>query len=205
MTLDRIRSRNEARVVRDITPLIVPSAELLYTRGLSHPQYLTKEISIQWTKCICLAGPRPQPDYAVRLMLSVFAENEIEKLKYYTVPGNATLFTGYLYFPFLTCEVENGLNIADRQNTYSASIAINAIVQLYWTVSQAEELHQKILVFSISHNHTMVKIYRHYSLINGDKTTFYRYLVQSFDFTDQDGKEKWTAYKFTQKLYDRFS
>jgi predicted transcriptional regulator len=38
-----------------------------------------------------------------------------------------------------------------------------------------------------------------------DKTTFHRHLIRSFDFTEQNGKEKWTAYKFIRKLYDHFA
>ena len=104
------------------------------------------------------------------------------------------------------CEVkcgENGLNIVDRQNAHSTSMAVDAIVQLYrkasegkelrqenQTVTQLMNLHQKILVFSISHDHAMVRIYGHYPLIDGDKTTFHQYLIQEFSFRDQDGKEK---------------
>jgi len=142
-------------------------------------------------------------------MLSAFTDDEVERLKSYTAPGKATLFTGKLYFPFLTCEVkcgENGLNIADRQNAHSASMAVDAIVQLYRdrAVSRAEELHRKILVFSVSHDHTMVNIYGYYALIEGDKTTFYRHLIRSFNFTDLDGKDRDLAYKFTRKVYDTF-
>jgi len=209
MTLERVRSNNEARVLRDITPSIVPSAELLYICGASNLQHLAEEINAEWTKCICIAGPRPKPDYAVGLMSSAFTDDEVERLKSYTAPGKATLFTGKLYFPFLTCEVkcgENGLNIADRQNAHSASMAVNAIVQLYRdrAVSRAEELHRKILVFSVSHDHTMVNVYGHYALIEGDKTTFYRHLIRSFNITDLDGKDRDLAYKFTRKVYDTF-
>lgn len=63
-------------------------------------------------------------------------------------------------------------------------------------MSWAEKFHQKILVFSISHNHTSVKIYSHYALIKENETTFHCYLIHSFDFTTYDGKNKWTAYEF---------
>jgi hypothetical protein len=39
-------------------------------------------------------------------------------------------------------------------------------------------------------------------LIFQDKTTFYRHPIRTFDFTELDGKEKWTAYKFTRNVYD---
>ena len=48
-------------------------------------------------------------------------------------------------------------------------------------------------------------LYGHYPLINGDKTTFHQYLIREFGLTDQDGKEKWTAYNFTRKIYDHFA
>ena len=220
-TMENVRRRNEARVVRDITPLIVPSPELLYARcGILHLQHLTEEINAEWTKCICLAGPRPKPDYAIGFMSSAFTDDEVMKLKSYTAPEKATLFTEHLYFPFIMCEVkcgENGLNIADRQNAHSASMAVNAIFRLHRAASQAyelshdnqallrpEEIHGKILAFSISHDHTMVKIYGHYALIEGDKATFYRHLVHSFDLTAMGGREKATAYNFIRKTYNTF-
>jgi len=89
-----------------------------------------------------------------------------------------------MYFPFLTSEVKCGneaLNIADRQNAHSAAVAANAIVELYKLVSRQNELHQKILAFSVSHDHRAVRIYGHYVLINGKDTSFYRHLIQSFD------------------------
>jgi hypothetical protein len=105
-TLDRVRSQNEARVVRDITPYVVPSAEHLHTRGASGHNYLTEETEGEWSKCIPLGGPQPNPDFAVGLAPSAFTDSEIEKLKFYTVPQKPTLFTGNFYFPLLLCEVK---------------------------------------------------------------------------------------------------
>jgi len=39
-------------------------------------------------------------------------------------------------------------------------------------------------------------------VIDGKKTTYYRHPIRKFDFTELDGKEKWTAYKFTRNVYD---
>jgi hypothetical protein len=47
-----------------------------------------------------------------------------------------------------------------------------------------------------------VRIYGHYPVINGKDTTYYRHPIHKFDFTALDGKEKWTAYKFTKNVYD---
>jgi len=47
-----------------------------------------------------------------------------------------------------------------------------------------------------------VRIYGHYPIIKGNKTTFYRHPIHTFDFIALDGKKKWTAYKFTKNVYD---
>lgn len=42
------------------------------------------------------------------------------------------------------------------------------------------------------------------AMTDNDKTTFFRHLVHRFDFTALGGKKKWTAYKFTKSIYDKF-
>jgi hypothetical protein len=49
---------------------------------------------------------------------------------------------------------------------------------------------------------TALRIYGHYAVIDDNKTTFYRHPIHKFDFTALDGKDKWTAYKFTKNVYD---
>lgn len=66
------------------------------------------------------------------------------------------------------------------------------------------KLHRKILVFSISHDHTMVKIYGHYALTDKAKITFHRHLIHTFDLAGYDGRNRGTAYKFVRKLYKHF-
>jgi len=110
-----------------------------------------------------------------------------------------------MYFPYFRCEVKCGavaLDIADRQNAHSMTLAVRGVVDLYRTVKREKELNREILAFSVSHDNRTVRIYGHYALIDGDKTTIYRHLIHKFDFTALDGKEKWTAYKFTKNVYD---
>ncbi|EER37024.1 conserved hypothetical protein [Histoplasma capsulatum H143] len=47
-----------------------------------------------------------------------------------------------------------------------------------------------------------MRIYGHYALVKEKQTTFYRRPIRKFDFTEQDGKERWTAYRFTRNIYD---
>ena len=99
---------------------------------------------------------------------------------------------------------EKALNIADRQNMHSASIAVNAIVQLYRSVSREKGLDHKLLVFSISHDHVSVRVYGHFPVIHGDKTSFYRHKIRGFYLDDDGGANRWTTYNYVRKLYDVF-
>lgn len=91
-----------------------------------------------------------------------------------------------------------------RQNAHSTAIAVRAAVELFRTVKREKELHREILAFSISHDHCAVRIYGYYAEINDAETKYYRHAIHKFDFTALDGKEKWTAYKFTKNVYDNW-
>ncbi len=208
---DNIRNKNEARVIQDIGRLLVPSPETLTMFGATHLKHLIETVDESWIKSIPLVkGPRPQPDFAVGVKSSAFTSDQLKKLQPSIGDWQTTsrlVATDEMYFPFLTAEVKCGneaLNIADRQNAHSAAVAANAVVELYRLVSRQDELNQKILTFSISHDNEAVRIYGHYALINGKDTSFYRHHIKKFDFTSEDGKEKWTACKFTRNVYDTF-
>jgi hypothetical protein len=206
----KMQDRNEARIVQDITRLIVPSAETLATYGATHLDPLIESVNEGWNRAIPFYGPRPQPDYSVGFGRSAFTDDQLEKLKPFVGEVTDTftsdlMATWQMYFPFLTCEVKCGaaaLDVADRQNAHSMTIAVRGIVELFRCVKREKELHREILAFSISHDHSTVRIYGHYALIDGSKTTFYRHPIRKFDFTELDGKEKWTAYKFIRNVYD---
>jgi len=111
----------------------------------------------------------------------------------------------WMYFFFLTCEIKcdaTTLNVVDRQNAHSMIIVVRALVELFRSIKREKELDQEILAFSISHDHRLMRIYDHYLVIKGDKTTFYRHPIHEFSFTALDGKEKWITYKFTKNVYD---
>ncbi|EQL37308.1 hypothetical protein BDFG_01279 [Blastomyces dermatitidis ATCC 26199] len=162
-TCEKVRRRNEAIIIQDITRLIVPSAENLAIYGATHLDHLVESINEGWDNSIPVTKTRPQPDYSC---------------------GAASL------------------DITDRQNAHSATIAVRATVELFKLVKREKEVDREILAFSISHDHTAVRIYGHYAVLEGEKTNFYRHPIHKFDFTALDGKEKWTAYKFTRNVYD---
>ncbi|ELR08217.1 hypothetical protein VC83_08021 [Pseudogymnoascus destructans] len=205
---EKIQNRNEARVVQDIARLIVPSAETLATLGSKHLESLVESVNEGWNNSIPITQIRPQPDYAVGFGREAFTEDQLKRLEPFVGELTDTSYfmaTYYMYFPFLTCEVKCGaaaLDVADRQNAHSMTMAVRGIVELFRLVKREKELHREILAFSLSHDHRTVRIYGHYPIISGDKTTFYRHPIHTFDFTSLDGKEKWTAYRFTKNVYD---
>jgi hypothetical protein len=211
-TCRKIRNRNESMVVRDISQLIVPSAQTLATYGATNLDHLIESVNEGWNCAEPFYGPRPQPDYSVGFGRSAFTDDQLEKLKPFVgeVPDAFTshfMATWQMYFPFLTCEVKCGaaaLDVADRQNAHSMTLAVRGVVGLFKLVKREKELHRKILAFSISHDHRTVRIYSHYPIIDGDKTTFYRHPIKTFDFTSEGGKDKWASYRFTKNVYDKW-
>ncbi|KAL8960216.1 MAG: hypothetical protein Q9193_003042 [Seirophora villosa] len=212
-TCEKVRNRNEAVVVQDITRLIVPSAQNLAIYGDKLLDHLYETVNEGWTSVAEYEGSVPQPDYSVGFARSAFTKEQLNKLKPFVgEPGfkviTYLMVTTQMYFPFLTCEVKSGaadLNIADRQNAQSMSVALRALIILFRSVKREKELDREILVFSISHDHRSVRIYGHYPVIEGDKTTFYRHPIHDFSFTALDGKEKWTAYRFVKNIYEHHS
>ncbi|KAL2367358.1 hypothetical protein BDBG_03327 [Blastomyces gilchristii SLH14081] len=207
-TCEMVRLRNEAKVIMDIGQLIVPSAETLALYGATNLDILIEGFNEAWSKCIPFYGPCPQPDYCVGFRQSAFTHGQLEKLQPFIGSWTHTsllMATDTMYFPFLACEVKCGevaLEVADRQNAHSMTVAVRGVIELYRAVKREQELHREILAFSISHDHTTVRIYGHYALVKEKQTTFYRRPIRKFDFTEQDGKERWTAYKFTRNIYD---
>ncbi|RYO97875.1 hypothetical protein DL766_007945 [Monosporascus sp. MC13-8B] len=209
-TCQKIHNKNEARVIQDISRLIVPSAESLATFGAKHLDILTESVNEGWNNSIPFTSIRPQPDYSVGFRREAFTKDQLTKLSPFIgdfIAGDQSLFmaTYYMYFPFLTCEVKCGaaaLDVADRQNAHSMTLAVRAVAELCRAVKREGEVHRQILGFSISHDHQSVRIYGHYPVIDGKDIKYYRHPIRKFDFTELDGKEKWTAYRFTKNVYD---
>lgn len=106
LTVNQSRSENEPRVQRDITPLLVPCASLLYLHDrIQQYRHLSAKIQCAWTRVAPLAGPLPIPDYVVGFQDSAFTKDEISKLQMYSASGKPTMFKDGLYFPFLIAEV----------------------------------------------------------------------------------------------------
>ncbi|KAJ9624560.1 hypothetical protein H2203_005295 [Taxawa tesnikishii (nom. ined.)] len=208
LTCRKMQDKNETRVIRDISLLIVPSAEILATYGAVDLQQLVESTNEGWHNAIPVTLPRPQPDYAVGFKREAFTDEQLRRLQPFVGELTDTSYfmaTYYMYFPFLTSEVKCGaaaLDVADRQNAHSMTLAVRGVVELFRLAKREKEVDREILAFSISHDHSTVRIYGHYPVVEGKTTAFYRHPIRKFDFTEQDGKEKWTAYRFTKNIYD---
>ena len=189
-------NRNEAIVNRDITLLIIPSIRLRYYCGASHLEHVVDEVNANWYSQCVLEGPQLRPDLAIGLLPSTFTKEEIEKLKRYTSVNNWTHVTPQMLFPFLMCEVKcgrEGLDVADRQNMHSCSVAVRALLRIEQEADKyrqekkkAESLSGQVLVFSISHDQQDARLYGHYAIVQGENWTYYRYRIRKFDLTDDN-------------------
>ena len=209
----KVRDRNEARIVEDISPLIAPSPETLKMYGAVELKHLVFNTNERWDNSRPVTKTRPQPDGSVGFNRSAYTEDQVQKLLPWI--GNRVpydylslfLATWKTFFPFFAREAKSGtgdLNVADRQNAHSMTIAVRGIVELFWLVNREHELHRELVAFSISHDATSVKIYGHYATIENRVPSFWRHPIHSFDFTAQDGKDRWTAYQFTKNVYFEF-
>jgi hypothetical protein len=92
-------------------------------------------------------------------------------------PGEKSYYTARkdVYFPFLTSEMKcgkQGLDLADRPNTHSMTIALQGIIDLYRKANHTADIHRRALGFAISHDEHYIRSYAHYPEINGDNTTY---------------------------------
>ncbi|KXL45095.1 hypothetical protein M433DRAFT_134797 [Acidomyces richmondensis BFW] len=212
--LDRVRYRNEARIVRDVTPVLVPSAELLHIDGFPGLEHATEAVDALWEGIATLCGPTPKPDLVIGISPSAFTNEEKENLKMHHTSHCPNRFPESMYFPFLVCEVkcsDKSIREAERQAMHSASIAANAIIQLYKKVSRAHELNRKLLTISVAHDNSTVMVFGHFAYIMDDRVTFFRHRIYENNFgaslayaiaATHDTDEWCRAYKVAMGIYE---
>jgi hypothetical protein len=114
-----VRNKNEARVIRNISLLIVPSIEILAIYGAKHLKILIESVNKGWNNSIPITKTRPQPDYSVIFRREAFTKDQLKRIEPFVDKLTDTSFfmaTYSIYFPFLTCKAKCGtaaLNIAD--------------------------------------------------------------------------------------------
>ena len=204
-----ISDRSEASIFMQLSPLVFPSVVDLYVRGRRTLKDLIQGNNDMWTRSIPFYGPRPQPDHTVGYRVTSFNHAQLRKLG---IQQSATTYYAArddIYFPFLTCEIkgsQQSLDIADLQNMHSMAVAVRGVVELYKQVQRQDELHRRILAFSVSHDHRNVYIYGHYAdknEKNSNDIAYYRHKIKEIRLSDP--KDRWTAYEFVCNVYEHFA
>ena len=200
-----LRGRSEARICLDLHPRLVPSVENLYICGREEFAGFIEGHNDPWVKSIPFYGPRPQPDHTYGFKWSNFTEQQRRKLM--IEPTEKSFYTARedIYFPFLTAEVKQGLDLADKRNIHSMTIHMRGIVDLYRKINRPNDVHGRVLGFSISHDDNAERIHAYYPEINGDETTYWRETLGGFVFGNDSGKDKWTSYQFTLNVCQTFA
>ncbi|PYI09784.1 hypothetical protein BO78DRAFT_307399 [Aspergillus sclerotiicarbonarius CBS 121057] len=202
---DALQNRSEMRLLIDLHPLLMPTAENQCIRGRQSLQHVIDGYNDLWMKTEAIYGSKPQPDHTRGLRWSMFDESQRQKLE--VQPNMKSVFTAReeIYFPYLTGEVKCGLQaleIADRQNLHSMCVALRGLVHLSRMAGCVEAVHRRILGFSISHDLETVRIHGYYPEIDGDKTSYYRWSIGHANIWTE--AEKWTCYRFVHSLDEIF-
>ena len=203
-----LRNRSELRVCIELHPHLVPPAEILALRHPDKIKHLVEGYNDRWLDNIVFYKQLPQPDRTVAFCSAAFTQTERRKLQ--LIPETASLFVAChgTLFPFFTAEVKCGkeaLDIADRANTNSMTIALRAVVELYRQAGEVTKVHRQTLGFSISHDDGSVRIYGHYPEIDGDTTTYHRTAIRAFSYADNNAQERETAYRFVWNMFTIFA
>ena len=208
-TIAELQDRNKFRVIQDLGRIFVPSVQTLAKISDKRFGVFVESVNEGWDSCYPLLNPHPQPDYAVGFGRSGISESRIAKLQPLirddpTFPSDLTS-TYYMYFPFFTTEVTCGsvaLDIADLQNAHSMGIAVRAILTIFRLAGREIELHNKIVAYSVSHDHRLARLNGWGPVIDGDYFTVRSILVQSLDIAAPKGLERWTPRRFSFGVYE---
>ncbi|PQE15025.1 phosphatidylserine decarboxylase protein [Rutstroemia sp. NJR-2017a BVV2] len=95
-----------------------------------------------------------------------------------------------------------GLDTAEWMNAHSMTLAVRGIVELFQLVGRETEVQRERVAFSIAHDDRMGTIHGHYPVFEGKEIKYYFHAIRAFDFTTMEGRDRWTAYRFTKNVYD---
>ncbi|KAI9046167.1 uncharacterized protein KD926_004005 [Aspergillus affinis] len=226
-------SSNETAVIRMISQLVVPSAELEISRGQLESIGLVDSIDEPWEGSISLAAeesntpqttpgpsiqpetgrdplPIPQPDYALGFSATAFTREQLDRLAPFLGSDKETsAFKGTqgMLFPFLAVQLKsaNGsLETAIRQNSHTMARALRGVIELFKMVGRQDELHRSALGVFIIHNHCEVEIYVNFARIENGQATYHYELLEGFSFTWEEGRNRWSSYKFVMAFYENW-
>jgi hypothetical protein len=206
-TMNLIQDRNEAMINEIISELMFPNVQVMAIHDAKYEPFI-QSVDEGWNNCKKITQTRPQPDSAVGFKVSALSAKQLEKLQPWLGDLDAKSHfraTYYMLFPFITREVKRGnigLDIADRQNAHSHTVALRGLAALFRLFGREQELHGKILTYSISHDHRTVRLYGHQAIIVGQNTTCWREEIEAFDIRTRKGRNRWKCRQFYLNALD---
>ena len=86
-------------------------------------------------------------------------------------------------------------------------IAVRAIVYLHTLAGKdTTALHRKVLAFSVSHSNDEVRIHAYYPITKGvPKVLYHRHEIAKYFFQANNGRERWTAFRFVASVYQEWA
>ena len=230
ITVQQVANKNKEKLFLDIGCLLVPPVERTYIPA-NTPSYrtvarLTESVMDSWSNIIPLvpgAAP-PRPDYAVGFRREAFTRFQLANLSRFLgnfPAGDQSIFlaTYYMCFPFLVCHVagpDEALDTADRRGAAAAAVSMRAVTELYSLLGMTRLIDRQILAWSVSFDHSTVRVYAHYPVLReGFDPRYHRKLVMSMVYTaaggdggeDEEGSEErfWRTYWFIKAVYEEWS
>ncbi|KAL2849023.1 hypothetical protein BJX68DRAFT_238117 [Aspergillus pseudodeflectus] len=243
---DKLHTRSKRELVLLVSKLLIPPAPDEVWGGSARPIPLTDSRDVAWDCSLALdaeEGERegmeegedegyaarlfrariPRPHYSVGFHSTAFTLTQRDKLQ--PLLGglfDTSYFKGaiHMLFPFFTAEAKDPdrrIEEAEAQNAHAMALALRGVVRLFQLANREQDVHRRILGYSIAFNHSSVRIHAHYPLFTeaarGDsqsesssrtEVSYYRKTLRKFDFTDPGGKERWTSYNFVMALYNEW-
>ncbi|OJJ72742.1 hypothetical protein ASPBRDRAFT_195413 [Aspergillus brasiliensis CBS 101740] len=156
-----------------------------------------------------LTYPTPQPYYAVGFSYEAFSKKQLCKLEPHAgdlLKASSFKGTETMLFPFFVTEVMGASaikGILELQIAHSMTRALRGVVELFKLVGRQDELHRRVLGFSVCHDICRFDIFAHYVVIRNNKATYYRHTLDYFDIGCRSTwyEDRWKCYKFVMALY----
>ncbi|RVX70922.1 hypothetical protein B0A52_06079 [Exophiala mesophila] len=215
------RDKSEQWLVKNMHPHIFPAPELLALRGQDGFEDLVEGCNDSWVRAIFPSyGKCPQPDSTIAFKWNNFSREEIRKLGIVIGLPSKYLARDDMFFPFITGEAKcdkQGLHVADRQNIYSMSVALEGIIDLFRRAGRLETLNGKALGLSMSYDNETVKMFAHHVVIKTQKPNDqsrqqptisalkYRTILDEVRLSAKQGGDRWKPYDFFYNACLKFS
>ncbi|KAK7548821.1 hypothetical protein IWX49DRAFT_625256 [Phyllosticta citricarpa] len=200
----KIIGKNEAKVVSDVGPVVVPHVDHINYLENNILGKLTESVDDIWSHCIpILASNCPKPDYTAGFDWRTFNDNQIEKMDNLGPTADCSFYQGRKeqYFPFFTCEAKGtsgDISEAGNQSLETALIASRGLIELFRRAKLEDKIQHQILCFSAVYDNANSWIYAHLSHDVRERfPTFYRYQVACFNFPAQ----ALASYKLVKNIY----